>query len=406
MAKKRKGERPDGLIQVALDVGHWPDGRRKRKYFYGHTRAEANAKKLAYKTYVQVGSIDREKITVGEWVTIFKDTYRQGIDEAYLKGDDRPYDRLIEALGDMRMKVVTESDLQAVLNQTKGMSFSTCDKYRQAIKRVFRRAVKNRIIDYDPADDLRMPPHTKGSHRALEAWEVSHILAHWNEPGLHAGLWVMLMLLAGLRRGEMMALDWSAVDLDARVLTVRQTAVIHGNQAEIVQRAKSKAGLRSIPMCEPLFTALSSVPEDHRDGLVCRSAKGLPLTESACSRGLDAFCHALERLLNGEPLHIQGKRPAKKTNPNRKTFAFRAHDLRHTFCTLLYDSGVDVKTAAYLMGHADIRVTMAIYTHLSEQRRKISETKMLGYFNALKTPENPAKTQNGGSDGGKSDFRC
>ena len=132
MAKKRKGERPDGLIQVALDVGHWPDGRRKRKYFYGHTRAEANAKKLAYKTYVQVGSIDREKITVGEWVTIFKDTYRQGIDEAYLKGDDRPYDRLIEALGDMRMKVVTESDLQAVLNQTKGMSFSTCDKYRQA----------------------------------------------------------------------------------------------------------------------------------------------------------------------------------------------------------------------------------------------------------------------------------
>ena len=114
--KKRKGERPDGLIQVALDVGHWPDGRRKRKYFYGHTRAEANAKKLAYKTYVQNGSIDREKITVGEWVTIFKDTYRENIDEAYLKGDDVPYDRLIAALGDMRMKVVTESDLQAALN--------------------------------------------------------------------------------------------------------------------------------------------------------------------------------------------------------------------------------------------------------------------------------------------------
>ena len=115
---------------------------------------------------------------------------------------------------------------------------------------------------------------------------------------------------------------------------------------------------------------------------------------------MDAFCHALERLLNGESLHIQGKRPAKKPNPNRKTFAFRAHDLRHTFCTLLYDSGVDVKTAAYLMGHADIRVTMAIYTHLSEQRRTLSESKMLGYFNALKSPEIPAKSLNGGSDGG------
>ena len=47
---RQKGERPDGLIPVYLDVGHKPDGSRIRKVFYGHTRAEALQKKEAFKT--------------------------------------------------------------------------------------------------------------------------------------------------------------------------------------------------------------------------------------------------------------------------------------------------------------------------------------------------------------------
>lgn len=375
------------MIQVTLDVGYWPDGRRKRKSFYGHSRAEAERKRVEYKAQQIKGQKFKADISVAEWVTIYKSTYRQNVDEAYHNIDDAPYNRLINALGMMRMKAVTESDLQSALNRVKGMSYSTCEKYRQAIKRVFKRAAKNRIIDYDPADELALPPHSKGTHRALEAWEVAHIIAHWNEPGMHAGLWVMIMLLAGLRRGEMIALDWSSVDLENRLLYVRQAAVIHGNQAEVVDRAKSKAGIRTIPICQPLYDALSSVPKSKRNGRVCLSAKNKPLSESAVRCGLTTFCNSLERLLNGEPLRNPGRRTDLESRDVWQTFSFRAHDLRHTFCTMLYDSGVDVKTAAYLMGHADIRVTMEIYTHLSEQRRAISQDAMLKYFNGL-LPQN------------------
>lgn len=382
--RKRKGERPDGLIQVSLDIGYWPDGRRRRKYFYGHSRTEANAKKQAYIEHQRSGSQFRKDITVREWVNIFKTTYRENIDPAYLDNNDVPYDRLVNEIGDMRMTAVSESDLQNAMNKVRGMSFSTCDKYRQAIKRVFKKAIKNRIITQDPSDELKLPPYTKGTHRALASWEVAHILAHWNEPGLHAGMWVMLMLLAGLRRGEMMAIDWSAIDLDNRQLTVRQTAVIKSNQAEIVDRTKSKAGIRHIPICQPLYEALSSVPESKRVGRVCLSARGKPLSESAVSCGLKTFCVTLERILNGDPLRNPGRRSdLEEHDGTRILFSFRAHDLRHTFCTMLYDSGVDVKTAAYLMGHADIKVTMGIYTHLSDERKTISESIMLGYFNGL-----------------------
>lgn len=54
--RKRKGERADGLIQVALDIGYWPDGRRKRKSFYGKTRSEAERKRDEYKAHMQSGS--------------------------------------------------------------------------------------------------------------------------------------------------------------------------------------------------------------------------------------------------------------------------------------------------------------------------------------------------------------
>lgn len=384
--RKRKGERSDGLIQVTLDIGYDADGKRIRKSFYGKSRTEAERKRDEFKASMKRGSQYDSEITVGEWVKIYKDTYRQNVDEAYLGGDDVPYNRLASELGYMKMASVSESDLQKSLNKLKGKSFSTCDKYRQCLKRVFERARKNKIIIDNPAEDLVMPAYSKGSHRALESWEIEHILKHWNEPGLHAGLWVMIMMLAGLRRGEMIALDWSAVDLTSRMLTVCQTAVIKSNQSEIVKRTKTDAGLRTIPICGPLYDALTTVPENKREGLVCLSAHGKQLSESAVSRGLETFCAALERLANGEPLFQRGNRNdliKRETDENRIRFSFRAHDLRHTFATLLYNSGLDVKYAQYLLGHADINMTLGLYTHLSQEKTNESRLLLIRSFDAL-----------------------
>lgn len=388
--RKRKGERPDGLIQVSLQIGYKDDGRPDRKYFYGHTRAEAERKRDEYKARHSSGLVLDPNITVAQWVDIFLVTYRTRVNEAYLKGDATPYMRLSEKIGKMRVVDVRETDLQKALNDVSGMSFSTVDKYRQAIKRLFERARKNKIISDNPAEDLILPSYEKGSHRALDRWEVELIMANWNTEASHAGLWVLLMLLCGLRRGEMMALKWDAVNLEARTLEVRAVAVITGGSVVIEERAKSDAGLRVLPICQALHAALRSVPEERREGFVCLSAKGKQLTESAVSRALDTFCKVLERILNGEPPTQRGRRtdlerkkaekekklPAKE----RKQFEFTAHDLRHTYATALYDAGVPVKAAQYFLGHADIRITLDLYTHLSKERESVSRNQMVKYL--------------------------
>lgn len=390
MAKKRRGERKDGLIQVSLQIGYKPDGRPDRKYFYGHTRTEAEKKRDEYKARLASGLSLDEDMTVAKWVEIFLATYRGRVNEAYLKGDAAPYNRLAKRLGNMRVADVREADLQRALDEVAGMSYSTVDKYRQAIRRVFERARKNKLISENPAEDLITPVSTKGSHRALERWEVELILNNWDNPASHAGLWAMLMLLCGLRRGEMMALDWSSVNLEARTLEVRAVAVITSNQVVIEQRAKTDAGLRVLPICQALYAALVSVPEERRNGFVCLSAKGMPLTESAVSRGLATFCRVLERILNGEPPTQRGRRTdverkkveKEKSLPpkERKEFSFTAHDLRHTYATALYDAGVPVKAAQYFLGHADIRLTLDLYTHLSKERESASRNQMVKYL--------------------------
>lgn len=374
MPRKRKGERSDGRIQISLDIGYNAEGKRIRKYFYGNTRIEAERKKAAY---LARGTY-RPSITLNEWVDEYLKTYRTNVNKLYLAQDTVPYNRLKSELGKRPVSSIKEIDLQKLLNAVAGMSFSTCSKYLQAIKRVFKKARKNGIITEDPAEDLQLPAYTQGTHRALTRGEIDLVVKYWRES--YSGLWVLLMLFCGLRRGEMIALDWSSINLKERTLTVSQTAVISGNTAIIEPRAKTAAGLRTLPIPDFLFAALSSVPV--KEGFVCLSAHGKPLTETSASRGLERFNSVINRIIRGEPLTARGKRTDLTPEPP-PTFQIRFHDLRHTYATLLYNAGVDVKTAAYLLGHSDISVTMKIYTHLSEERKSASAQALTAYLNGL-----------------------
>lgn len=390
--KKRKGERPDGYIQVSTTVTDYATGKRVRKYFYGKTRKEATQKRDDFirqqKALTETGL--PQNITVKEWTEIFKQTYLNRVNPAYMSSTLVPYNRLVDAIGHMPVAHVREADLQQILNSHQGKSYSTVDKYRQAMKRLFEKARKNKIIHDNPADDLHLPPCKKGSHRALETWEVELILNNWDNDATVAGLWVLLCLLCGLRRGEMMALQWDNINMDKRTLTVTQVAVIRSNQPIIEKRAKTQAGLRTIPVCKALYDALLTVPEHQRTGFVCKSKNGQPLTETSVRRGLKTFCNVLERLLNNEPLIQSGRRTDLENNTtnnqnqlvryNRTPFSFTWHDLRHTYATALYDAGVPVKAAQYFLGHSDVRITLDLYTHLSTEKEVTSRNKMVAYL--------------------------
>lgn len=392
--RKPKGMRPDKRIQVTYTDGRKPDGSPNRIPFYGKTRSEANAKREEYKRQRGLG-INPTNILLCDWITTCKTIYRTKVNPAYIVNDDVPYNRLSNALGHMMIKDIRESHLQAELNTLEGKSYSTVSTYAQVMNRIFERARKNKIIQDNPAEDLTLPWFTEGTHRALERWETDCILQHWQQH--RAGLWAMIMLLCGLRRGELMALEWDSVNMDTKTLDVKQVAVIPSNQPKIEERAKSTAGIRTLPICQPLWNALDQVPEAQRTGFVCLSAHQQPLSATGFKRGWDGFNLAMQRILNGEDLDQRGRRKtlekrieeAKEEGREYIIFHAEAHDLRHTFATALYDAGVPVKAAQYYLGHVDIRTTLDLYTHLSKEKEMASRIQLTNFLDGWLIPEMP-----------------
>ncbi|MDD3029832.1 MAG: site-specific integrase [Alphaproteobacteria bacterium] len=400
--RRRKGQRKDGLIAVYGDYGRRPDGSRDRKTFYGHTWEEADAQRKAYAEERKLGApFGSDKITVSEWCDEWFSNYKPKVKGTNRVSYNAYIARLKNDLGFALVRDVLHIHLQASLNKMSGMSMSSITKYKMVLQQVFARARQNKIIRDDPSEMLEIPEGTEGEHRALERWEADFIVEHWSE--YRTGLWIMLMLLAGLRRGEMSALSWDSIDLTARTITVFQAAEYVSNQPVIKDTTKTDAGMRTLPICDALYVALCSVPKAHRTGLVCLSAHKKPLSQRAMEKGLGGFNVAMERLLNGEPVKQQGRRKdvecgkmteeeiaaMEKRAKERKRFEIRMHDLRYTFATALYDAGVDVKTAQYYLGHADIRMTMELYTRISKERENLARAKTISFLDSWFKKEPP-----------------
>lgn len=381
--RRKKGQRKDGRYVKTFSIGSKSDGTYERKYFYGDSLQEVNAKIDEYKNLLKTGFVKSlDGLSVKEWVNEYESLY-------HMPKEYGPYrDRINADIGNMALSDIRPMHLQRSLNNYSGKSKSAATKYRMLLKQVFYRAYRNKLIVDDPSIDLMIPDSTtKGTHRALEQWEIDLILNHWQAH--NNGLWFILCLCTGLRRSEMIALNWNNIDLDERIITVSQAAYRKGNQFYIRDSAKTAAGMRSIPIPNQLYDALLSIPPHLRKGLLC-TIDGTPLSENSVRNSLNSFCKALEQITNGETVDINRQNSITEKiraaspeleNTPRKSFLFRYHDLRHTYATGLYDAGIDVKAAQYLLGHSDIRITIDLYTHLSQTRKKKSFSIIKNHIN-------------------------
>ena len=200
--------------------------------------------------------------------------------------------------------------------------------------------------------------------------EIAAISAHWYEHPMGAP--VILMLYAGLRRGEALGLRWQDVDLSSGVLHIRHALRVgmDHNSLELAG-PKTRTSERDVAILPIVRTVLCQLPHDGE--FVFAPFR----TASAFKYQFDSFVEHMRRYLG----------PA---------FALRAHDLRHTFASMCYDANVDVKTAQALLGHATPQITMQVYTHLSDEKKAASVHALADYTNSvyghqmgIKWPENP-----------------
>lgn len=272
-----------------------------------------------------------------------------------------------------------EIEQRLVSMQEAGYATRTVNFYRSTIRQIMQRAV-GRVIPSNPVDLVQLTGARKQTEqrRALTLEEQQWI---WETPH-RAQPVAVIMMLSGLRRGELAALTWKDVDLSARTIAVNKTVEYPPKKAPRIRHiTKSNAGMRTVDIPQQLVDYLKQLPHDNL--LVIPSAKGYVMTECAWLSLWGSYM----RLLN---IKYGTRTPAdleRMKKPGQRKFDMTIphitlHWLRHTFCTLLYLAGVDAVQACAQMGHADITTTLKIYTHLDAIHKRNSVDKLDAYLSS------------------------
>ena len=361
MATRQK-KRDDGRYQKSVLIGRNPDGSPKRKIVYAKTQQELDLKVTALKqqiitrTYID---IDMTFTHLGEiWMKQFPTRSAKWHKRKQSKIDNH----LLPALGDIDIRELRMMNLQDIINNMaeEGYATSTMKKVKQTADAMMEFACDNEWLLRNHFKKVKVPEVEAPETRFLEDDEILLITKSWR--GHRFGIGALIMLYCGLRLGELLALTWEDIDYESNVIHVTKARECFINRPSI-KKPKTKAGIRNIPIPDILLESLKEL--DGKHGLICTSAGGKLMSDSAYKRTWESYFNHLNKAAGGR---CASKYTARVQVVNDMTSKM----LRHTYATLLYDAGVDVKSAQYFMGHEDIETTLSIYTHLSKFRKKKS----------------------------------
>lgn len=239
------------------------------------------------------------------------------------------------------------------------LSSSTIEYNHRILKNIFNRAVEWQLIKSSPMENIKKPKRVQKETSVYDNNEAELLVACLAKEQLMWRVMIKIAITTGLRRGELLGLEWKHIDLDKGTIQVKQT-IAYANQKYIIKEPKTKNSIRTVTITE------SIIPEIKKYKSVWN--KDRLQTGDLWEGGVYQF---LFTSWNGKPLYPSSvgtwwRRFIKK----HELKYIRFHDLRHTSATLLINSGVHAKIISTRLGHADIRTTMNIYGHSLQEADK------------------------------------
>lgn len=256
--------------------------------------------------------------------------------------------RAREAFADMALEDIQPVDVKRLLDSLAIQKYSakTVKMQKVVIGLIYKYAIVNGYTNSNPAEYVPLPRHLAVTERTPPTENtISIIKQNVSAP---FGLFPLFLLYTGCRRGEALGVQWSDIDFENNTIHIQRNIIFQNNQAVIKNHLKTKSGMRTIPLLSPLRAALQE--RRKKSVYIFSNDDGTLLSETQFNHRM----HAYKKATGAE---------------------FTPHQLRHEYATILYEAGVDEGAAQKIMGHADIRTTQNIYTHIRQS--KIESAAML-----------------------------
>ena len=347
----------------------------KQVSLYGTTCEELYDKEQEARRQVAEIIFHREHPTVAEYCQKWLLMQSAKVSASTLRGytaDMKNY--IIKPLGEMYMEEVTADDIRLALVPLSKKSEGLYSTVNMLLKCIFYSAERSQILEHNPCVGISGKGGKPAKKReALTDQQVEVLLDTVRE--LPPYLFIMLGLYSGLRREEILALQWDCVFLDESTpyISVRRAWRTEHNRPVISTVLKTKAAKRDIPIPKCLVDCLREAKTASKSDYVISDSEGQPLAASQFQRVWQYVVvrstkpRNYYKYVNGQSIKYTVTPTLGMTQRNQPKikytldFDVTPHQLRHTYITNLLYAGVDPKTVQYLAGHENSKTTMDIY---------------------------------------------
>jgi integrase len=359
--------RKDGRWQIAFTTGRTADGKAQRIYRYAATEDEAKTirTEMAYQhsrgelAVPEAGSLD---LLAQRWLSIKRIAVQPRTHHSYtqiLKS------HVLPVIGDVPFRKLTRSHIEGLLVRLdeRDLGYRTMKLVLWIVSTILEYAVEHGLLSKNPARSLKVPKRPPPSQRRpWTAEQATRFLVAAKGDRLYPAFYLMLVL--GLRRGELLGLKWEDVDVRDRSLRIANTllkAVGGGLEFGDPKTPKSR---RQVHLADDAIELLEVHRERQRaerrraaelwkeHGLVFATAVGTPVHPDNLKRVLQRVCR-----IAGVPV-------------------IRIHDLRHTHASLALQCGTDDKVLSERLGHTNVAFTRSVYQHTYEEQHRKAALKM------------------------------
>jgi integrase len=355
--------------------------RQATKTFVGGERAAARALGNLVGE-VEAGKFNRTTATVGQLLDKWLEGTERGQRPRTVYENKRKIEaRIRPTLGDVRLDKLEPDVLDAAYGKwlDEGLSPATVHKYHSILSAACRQAVKWGWIDVAPTARATPPKVERIEMKVPTPEQLSALVKAADQVDPVLATAVALAALTGARRGELVALKWSDIDLaKGGVKIARSLTVARGEQHTGPTKTHQSRCLALDPVCVEVlkrrWTYMVDLSERAASLLVADpfvlsyNANGeVPANPDTLTHGFGKLCAAMEspalnRLRNTKP------KATKKDLAPGEQWPFRFHDLRHFSVTTLIAAGVDVRTVSERHGHARATMTLDRYAHALPER--------------------------------------
>ena len=353
--------------------------RYKDKWFMGNTEDEALEAREQYKASEKAGIPFLKDKTVKSYAESWLPIAYPDVTKSTYNGLSIHLKKLVSQIGNIPLSEVMPLQIKEVYSkQYTGLSNSYILAGKQLFRQFFDSAVADGYCATNPARAKNAVPH-KGSvngHRYITDQERFWIENLCTDHRMHPV--VMAMLYAGLRPQEAKAVIIERdVDFESEIISVNETAHLDGQKYAFTAQGKTSKANRQIPLLPLLKAVLSS-----KKGYLVSSAHGERVTLQTWKVAWNSYVNSMEKAINGIDHRWYGRTKQQKELaeqgklPSWLPFTVKPYDLRHSFCCMCRDNGVELKTCIKWMGHSDAQMILKVYDSVSEKRNDTEAEKL------------------------------